>query len=225
MKKSYWLIPFIPQTILRIFSKVIVLIFLRPKIRGLENLENLEGGFILASNHINEFDPVILLSAFPYRSYFWPVFFVAMTKENYKHKGLRGRLIYGGFLFRLLGALPAYLGVKDYAVSLRHHLEALNNGGIDYIFPEGKVNLGDKKRGAKGGIGFLAAETDRPVLPVYISGTEYNGFWSDLFLFKRKMRIVVGEPIFYNDSYEDKSVQSFKSFSQDVLNNIFNLGK
>ena len=90
--------------------KLLMKIFCFLEIKGSENIENVKGNMIIASNHISELDPVLIVSCLPFFSKHIPFYFVSLLKKEYTN-GWR-KLLYGGNFFRLMGAYPAYLGLK-----------------------------------------------------------------------------------------------------------------
>ena len=56
-------------------------------------------------------------------------------------------------------------------VALKKAIATLKDGQVIGLFPEGTRSPDGQMRAAKGGIGFLIAKGDVPVVPLYISGT------------------------------------------------------
>ena len=86
-----------------------------------------------------------------------------------------------GLLFDLWGAIPIRRGEAD-VMAIRRVLEALGQGMIVAIAPEGTRSGDGCLRRAKPGIGLLAARSAAPLLPIAYYGHE--GIWSNL----RRMR-------------------------------------
>src|SRR3989344_3555052 len=135
------------------------------KIRGLENVKNIKGNMIIASNHSSELDPLLIVACLPFFSRHLPLFFTSREKDFYASMGWK-RIIYGGTFFRMMGAYRAYVGLKNYELALRHHLKFIGEGKNVCIFPSGKRNLNGEMPKAKGGVSFLVRETQLPVIPV-----------------------------------------------------------
>ncbi len=145
-----------------------------------------EKGMIFAANHISEWDAVVVPSMLRIGAI--PMYYVAMTKDHYQYEKFGWRkYLYGGTFFKMLGAYPAYLGMRDYQASLVNHIELLEYGKSLCIFPEGKISVNTLKPSeAKGGIGFLAEYTMTDIIPVKLSGFERID-WSKVFTLKRPM--------------------------------------
>lgn len=155
-----------------------------------------EKGILFAANHISEWDAVMVQSALPFGAIFLPMYYVAMTKDHYQYEKFGWRkYFYGGTFFKMLGAYPAYLGMRDYQASLVNHTELLEYGKSVCIFPEGKISVNTLKPGeAKGGIGFLAEYTMTDIIPVTLSGFERLD-WKKAFMLKRPTVRIEYKPI------------------------------
>ncbi|PIP04181.1 MAG: hypothetical protein COX54_00590 [Candidatus Yonathbacteria bacterium CG23_combo_of_CG06-09_8_20_14_all_46_18] len=177
--------------------RVIFSILLRMEFRGVENVKKLRTNAIFASNHANEFDPLIIVSCLPFFSRHIPLVFVSREKSFYERLGWRGK-IYGGLFFKLIAAPQTYTGLNDYKKALKHHVEALRCSRSVCIFPMGKKHLDEDVHQAKGGVSFLAATSGVPIVPVRITGIEYmkdDDFWNR----RRKLRVTFGEPIYFSE--------------------------
>lgn len=175
-------------------------VFCSLKITGIENIKGLKGNAIIASNHISELDPLLIVACLPFFSRHLPLFFVSREKDFYG-SGWR-HFVYGGRFFRLMGAYPAYVGLKNYEQALRHHLKLINEGKDIVIFPMGKIALRGEPAEAKGGATFLARQTKLPIVPVLIQGIEHLSI-SDFLRRKRKLTITFGTPLHAGDIFQD----------------------
>ena len=176
---------------------VIFSIFLRMESKGVDNVKKLKTNAIFASNHANEFDPLIIVSCLPFFSRHLPLVFVSREKGYYEKLGWRGN-IYGGLFFKLMAALQAYTGLNDYEKALQHHTEALKCGRNVCIFPMGKKHLDEDINQAKGGVSFLASTSGLPIVPVRVTGIEYmkdGDFWKR----QRKLQVTFGEPVYFRE--------------------------
>lgn len=172
------------------------------KIAGRENINKLPGNAIIATNHVTEIDPLLIVAALPFSSELLPLIFVARERKYYKTRwqGLR-RVLYGGVFFRLAGGYEAYGGMKDYEKALRNHLKVLEEGGSVCIFPVGRLHDAEAHKEAKGGVGYLVARTGLPVLPMHIQGIHRKTTLWDCLRRRPKVTITIGEPIFANDIF------------------------
>jgi 1-acyl-sn-glycerol-3-phosphate acyltransferase len=130
------------------------------KVEGRENIP-LTGTIILATNHVNLFDPFFLMFSFPR----WINF---MAKEElFRSPLLRPWL-------RWAGSLPIRRGgkIRDKQKMLKSARDTLEKGFILGMFPEGGRSRDGKLRKGKPGSAVIASKTNVPLLPVGIAGTD-----------------------------------------------------
>jgi 1-acyl-sn-glycerol-3-phosphate acyltransferase len=196
--------------------RTIFSIFLRMEFSGVENVKNLKTNAIFASNHANEFDPLIIVSCLPFFSRRLPLVFASREKGFYERLGWRGNM-YGGLFFKLMAALQVYTGLNDYEKALQHHVEALKCGRNVCIFPMGKKHLDEDIHQAKGGVAYLAATTSLPVVPVRITGIEYMKD-GDFLKRRRKLRVTFGVPVYFKElSGDDNQSQDKDKYEQAAV--------
>ena len=123
---------------------------------------NRAGGFLLASNHISHFDPVIISSVVR-RKIDW----MAMA-EFFPVPGL-------GHFLRAVDAFPAARDRAD-RKTIRTAIERLRNGRIVGVFPEGGIRDGASSllEGAplRAGASTLAHMAGAPIVPCVIVGSD-----------------------------------------------------
>ncbi|MBG9784486.1 lysophospholipid acyltransferase family protein [Shouchella lehensis] len=141
------------------------------EIRGKEHIPS-EGGVLLCSNHISNFDPP-LLGAFIHRQ----VRYMA-KKELFDKKGI-GKLLKG------LGAFPVKRGGND-RESLRTALRILKEGDMVGLFPEGTRSKTGEIGNGLAGAGFFAGKSEAYVIPCVIIGP---------YRFRKRVILAYGEPI------------------------------
>src|SRR5947209_3921834 len=152
---------------------------------GSEHL-NRAGGFLLASNHISHFDPLII-SSIVRRKIDW----MAMA-EFFPVPGL-------GHFLRAVDAFPAERDRAD-RKTIRTAIERLKNERIVGVFPEGGIRDGAQSllEGAlvRAGASTLAHIADVPILPSVILGSDrLYAKRSWLPLKRTPIWIAFGEPI------------------------------
>jgi 1-acyl-sn-glycerol-3-phosphate acyltransferase len=142
----------------------------------------LEGGLILASNHMNNADPPAICIAVPRH----PTFMA--KKEMFGWPVL-------GPAFRLFGAFPVRRTEADLA-ALRAATELVQRGDMLVMFPEGtRSRTGGLGKGHPG-TALVALRTGAPILPVAVTGTEAVR-WPWIFLRPfsiKKVTVTIGEP-------------------------------
>lgn len=152
------------------------------EVRGAEHVP-LEGPLIVASNHLNDADPGVLVWGIPRRLVF-------MTKaELFKIPVLKQFL-------EAFGAFPVRRGEADLG-ALRSAAEVLKDGNALVIFPEG-TRSGERAQllPAHPGTALLALRAGVPILPCAITGSQHMGMPRMFLRPFRRWRIVltIGEP-------------------------------
>ena len=126
-------------------------------VRGLEQIPR-RGGVIVAGNHPNVLDGILLLIVSPR-----PVRFL-VAEELYFHRHLHG-------IFRAMGCIPVYRTKTHNGDALRGAVAALQRGELLGIFPEGTTGFRGMMPRIKRGAALLALKTGCPVVPFAIQGT------------------------------------------------------
>ena len=138
------------------FCRFWLRVFFRLSITGSENVPR-AGGFILASNHMSNLDPIVVSSSCPRQVHF-------MAKEElFKNR------LFGWYISRL-NAFPVKRGRADLS-SIKEAVRRVGRGGGLLLFPEGTRQPEGRLGTAHEGVGFLAAKLQVPVVPVYVRGT------------------------------------------------------
>ncbi len=169
---------------------VISLVFYPCRVYGKRNVPR-KGGFILASNHESNIDPMLLPVVCPRQMRF-------MAKDSLFKDPVLGTLI------RMGGGFPIKRGRADRG-ALNEFLNQLKRGYPVLIFPQGT------RGGAKpqAGVGFLAIKSGRPVLPTYIDGTDQVLPKGTSFPQRHPVKVVFGKPLKF-DPQEDPDVVAQK---------------
>ncbi|MDD2732250.1 MAG: lysophospholipid acyltransferase family protein [Candidatus Pacebacteria bacterium] len=153
--------------------------FTHMKISSKENLSELRGPLIIASNHLSFLDSFIIASAFPFGPKIYPIRYACWFRYFYFP-------VLTPFLW-LLGTFPVRKGI-GLEKSLKVAVNILKKGGVVGIFPEGKrAKIGHKPKGRRGAA-YLAFTTKTRILPVKI---EEKSHISLINFFTRKYKIRV----------------------------------
>ena len=163
-------------------SRPLMKLLLRPKATGVENVPR-EGGFVLAPNHLSNFDPwAVGLPIFPWR------FLRFMAKSELWWFPL-GPFIKAG------GAFKVRRGERDTA-AIERAIELAREGHAVVIFPEGtrrrKGMVKKYEARAHTGAARVALGAGVPLIPAAIKGTDNLRRLGPL-------RIVYGEPVDLSD--------------------------
>ncbi len=139
-------------------TKVISFFYFPRRIYGREHI-SATGGFIIASNHVSNLDPVVMgISAIR------RINFMAKIELFQKQKQPLG------FILKELGSFPVKRGGADLG-AIKEALKRLKKGAPILIFVEGTRRIGKAPFQAQAGVGFLAVKSGVPVIPVFVSGT------------------------------------------------------
>ena len=147
-----------------------------------------KGGVLLTPNHVSFVDVFILSAASPR-----PVRFL-MIRDYFALPGV-------GHVARMFDSVPiSATRAKD---AIRVAGEALAEGSVVCIFPEGQLSRSGMLNEIKNGFGLIARQGGSPVLPVYMDGVWGSIFSCERgkFFWKRPrripygMRVSFGEPL------------------------------
>ena len=187
--------------------RFIMIILCSLQIKGTHNLKRLKGNMIIASNHQSELDPLLIVACLPFFSRHFPIIYVTREKSFFSSENWSKwkQILYGGTFFRMIGAYPTYVGLRNYKLALPHHLETLKIGNNVGIFPtEKRIKNKDEIVKVKGGVSYLAQQSQAPIVPVSIQGLE-NLTLKNAFSRKMKVSVTFGTPIYLRDIFNDPS--------------------
>ena len=226
MKKLYFLPVIVTQWIIRLVTGGVFLIFCNLKVKGLSNLNEYKGPLIFASNHASEWDGPLVRTVMPMIYRFAPMFYVSMAREYYVNSGWRQHL-YGGALFKLVGAYPVYYGLKDFKKSLKNHIRIIGDGGCVNIFPEGRCSKTGEVANFKPGVIALSHITNTAIVPVYIKDT-YNLTRKEFFSRRRHVTIIFGKPYtpkINNNLSDEQLLAEYKQKAAELRDKVLELSK
>lgn len=161
---------------LRVPARAALARFFGLTVEGLEHLPG-SGPYIIAANHHNYLDGVVLGCAVPP-----PVAFLVMPRVWHATP-------LHPFLHRHIGSIPVDLDRPDPS-ALRRALDALAAGRVVGIFPEGPQSLHGRLERGLPGVGLLALRSRVPVVPAGIRGT-YEALVGRRFHLPRRRPFVV----------------------------------
>ncbi len=170
------------MTLRRLLQIIVGLLFrllTRVEAIGVEN-QPLQGGCILASNHLSRLDPALVFALGRRED------MTALVADKYQRHPLIRPLITavrGIWLHREDADIHALRAARDF----------LQSGGMLGIAPEGTRSRSGALQPAKTGVAYLADKAGVPVLPVAIYGTE-TAIRQLLRLRRPRITIRYGEP-------------------------------
>lgn len=152
----------LPQATLRCVMWLVSHTAYRTRVYGRENLPSEEGALLVA-NHVTWVDGVFLLivSSRPIR---------LVVDADY----IQGWWIRG--LARFVGTIPIQRGPKSVNKAIHTAREALKNGELVCVFPEGMMTRTGQLQGFKRGVMQILNGTGAPMIPVYL-----DGLWGSIF--------------------------------------------
>jgi 1-acyl-sn-glycerol-3-phosphate acyltransferase len=127
------------------------------RVEGLQHLPP-DGPYIVAANHHNYLDGVVLAASLP-----GPIAFIVMPRV------WRATPLHPPF-HRHIGSIPINLERPDIG-ALRRALAHLDDGGVVGIFPEGPFSVRGRLERGLPGVALLALKSGVPVVPAALDGT------------------------------------------------------
>lgn len=157
------------------------------EITGLECLPA-AGPFILASNHHNYLDAVVLAVAVPRA-----INFLVMPRV------FRASPLHPAF-HRRVGSIPVNLERPDPG-AIKRSLRVLEDGGVVGIFPEGPFSSQGRLVPGQPGVAVIALRSGVPVVPAAIRGT-YEALTGRRFYIPRSYPLAVrfGPPLYFHQT-------------------------
>lgn len=167
------------------------------KVIGEERIPD-SGPVLICSNHISEFDPpLVAVSAKREMAFFAKL-------ELFKIPLL-------GNLISRLNAIPVDRGKGD-RQALKKSVEALKDGNMMLIFPEGSRTKDGKLQDLQQGASFIAVKGGAKIVPAAIKGA-YNR--------KKGITLVFGKPIDVNELVsEGKNRKDITKELKEQINNL-----
>lgn len=178
-----------------IFSAIVRLGW-RAKISGAKNVPD-SGGAIIAPNHIANIDSLVI-PALLKRRLTYPA-----KAELFSGKGFKGKIV--AWFLRAIGQVPMdRSGGRASAASLGEIGQVLADGNLVGIYPEGTRSPDGRLYKGKTGAARMALQAQVPIIPVGVMHTQtvkkvLGIGWPS------KPRVVVGEPMWFEEYYDHKS--------------------
>ena len=152
-------------------------ILCRADVQGLENLHDVSGPVLFASNHVTRDDPALIMSVLPH--HFHRRLAIAMDGEmleGFRHPPTNMRSFWRVWSVLKYYLLPIFFNVfplprlSGFRRSFAFASEAMDRGYNVLIFPEGELTKDGRIQRFQSGVGILADGLDCPVVPVRIDG-------------------------------------------------------
>ena len=149
-------VPFLYRTLVTPIREILARLF-QLKVEGLHHLPA-AGPYIIAANHHNYLDGVLLAAVVPV-----PIAFLVMPRV-YRATPLHP------IFHRHIGSIPITLERPD-LTAVRRAVATLEAGRVVGIFPEGPFSLHGQLEAGMPGVGLLALRSHASVVPAAIRGT------------------------------------------------------
>jgi acyl-[acyl-carrier-protein]-phospholipid O-acyltransferase/long-chain-fatty-acid--[acyl-carrier-protein] ligase len=158
-----WLLP---DSLLRLFLWIATNTLYRLDVEGRENVPA-RGGALLTPNHVSMADAVFLIASIDR-----PIRFI-MFKGSYEHPLVKP-------FAKIMGVIPiaSDQGPREMIHSLRMATDALKNGEVVCIFPEGQMTRIGQMLPFRRGMERIIKGVDVPIIPVNL-----DGVWGSIFSF------------------------------------------
>ncbi len=163
---AIYLVLLLPDSLLRLLLWFATHTLYRIRVKGAENVPA-RGGAMLCPNHSSMVDGVLLIASTDR-----PIRFL-MFKGSYEHWLVKP-------FAKIMGVIPiaSNQGPRELIHSLRAATEALKNGELLCIFPEGQMTRIGQMLPFRRGLERIMKGVEAPIIPVYI-----DGVWGSIFSF------------------------------------------
>jgi long-chain acyl-CoA synthetase len=183
------------QKLLFVFCKF----FIKLKVTGLENLDDIHQPILFMPNHLSYADSIVINMALPPQ---WRKVLSYAAAEDFLFDEIKQLVPLAHFLFNAF-PLP-----RTESGNIRHGLEnigtMLDKGFSVVLFPEGRVSETGTLLPLKRGAGLIATQMDTYVVPVRIHGINIIFPFGTMVPRKRhEVHVTIGKPLRFNrfDSY------------------------
>jgi acyl-[acyl-carrier-protein]-phospholipid O-acyltransferase / long-chain-fatty-acid--[acyl-carrier-protein] ligase len=163
-----YLLYILPDALLRLLLWLATHTLYRIHLHGRENVPA-TGGALLVPNHVSMVDAVLLIASIDR-----PIRFL-MFKASYDHWFIKP-------FAKIMGIIPisSQLRPREMILSLRTATQALQNGELVCIFPEGQMTRVGQMLPFRRGMERIIKGVDVPIIPVNLGGV-----WGSIFSFER----------------------------------------
>jgi long-chain acyl-CoA synthetase len=192
------------------FLFLVIKLYSNTTVEGKENIKNIKGPVIFASNHTEYIDTPAIFASLPRR--FTNKIATGAHREFFEKKS-GDRIYISPFSFAYNYAticMGAYMFPREtqFKSSLVFSGEMIDAGWNILIFPEGKHTTDGKMTDFKEGVGVMATNMGVPVIPIKL-----EGFYKILNggLFKRKKCFVkIGRPLYFTNETTPEATAKIK---------------
>ncbi len=148
----------LPQDMARLVCSPLLLIYRMKRLtpEGKPYQTKIQGGAIVAANHVSFADPFLVGVAVWYRRLFF------LAAESVMKGKLRSWLLSG------VGAIRIDRNTTDLE-AIRRSVDVLKQGHLLSVFPQGSITQGEQLQSLKSGVVLIALQAGVPIIPMYIA--------------------------------------------------------
>ncbi len=171
-----------------------------PTVRGRERLERLQPPVVIAANHASHLDTAVVIDALPLN---WRHRVAVGGAADYFFKGrVRGTLA-----ALAIGAFPVERK-RASATSARLAVRLVDEGWNLILFPEGGRSPDGWLQELKPGAAFIALKAKRPLVPMWISGTEHILPKGAKRLNRGRVEVLIGDAIYPREGEDARALNA-----------------
>jgi 1-acyl-sn-glycerol-3-phosphate acyltransferase len=171
-----------------------------PTIRGRERLLRLEQPVVVAANHVSHLDTGVIFEALPLQ---WRRRTAVGAAADYFFKDK----LRGAFAALAIGGFPVDRK-RASATSARLAIRLVQEGWNLILFPEGGRSDDGWLQELKPGAAFVAARTGRPLVPMWITGTEHLLPKAAKRLRRGNVDVLIGDPLFPHEGEDARELHA-----------------
>jgi 1-acyl-sn-glycerol-3-phosphate acyltransferase len=189
-------------------SRLFAWVYCSFRVQHRERIDAIEGGCIVASNHVSFLDPPLIGCAFRF-----PIYYFA-RRTLFDHP-------VAGYILPRVNALPVNQERPEISI-LKRIISLLKEGERVLIFPEGERSWdGQLKREGQPGVGMIVSKAGVPVLPMRLFGPEQVLPRGAKRPRRHPVTLVVGEPIQFDDLFGQK--ERYQRIAERIMDAISEL--
>jgi long-chain acyl-CoA synthetase len=199
---QHWPITWIRNFIYYLLSLPATLIMAHPQIVGRENLDGIDGPFLITCNHVTYIDVGFVLIAMPPRirhklavgmlgERLWSMWRPPAGMNLFARLWQQAGYYLAVALFDVF-PLPQQSGVRE---SFAYAGESVDRGYSVVVFPEGRRTQDGKPSPFRSGVGMLAQKLDIPVVPIRIDGLFAMKSSGRKIAHRGELKIMIGKPL------------------------------
>lgn len=192
---------------MRGITKIVTFFTMRATVKGMENFPK-HGPALIVINHLGDADVVLLGASIP-------TTIDGMGKIELNDDSRVGPI------FRAYGVIWVHRGRPDRR-ALRAALDALAQGRMVGLAPEGRQSvIGGLEEGNEGAA-FLAMKSGAPIVPIAMTGTENENIYGHLKRWRRaRVTLTVGKPFLLREQADRQEM--LREGTRQIMESLANL--